>query len=52
MSGCELRFEAEMMNCADCNIRDEAVAACKVKLSEEDIKYLEEPYQPKFRQGY
>ncbi|EXJ76928.1 alcohol dehydrogenase [Capronia epimyces CBS 606.96] len=31
---------------------DEAVEACKLKLSEEDIKYLEEPYQPKKRQGY
>lgn len=31
---------------------DEAVEACKIKLSDEDIKYLEEPYQPKKRQGY
>ncbi|EHY60820.1 Versiconal hemiacetal acetate reductase [Exophiala dermatitidis] len=31
---------------------DEAVEACKIKLSEEDIKFLEEPYQPKRRQGY
>ncbi|KIV97775.1 versiconal hemiacetal acetate reductase [Exophiala mesophila] len=31
---------------------DEAVEAIKVKLSEEDIKYLEEPYMPKKRQGY
>ncbi|KIX05218.1 versiconal hemiacetal acetate reductase [Rhinocladiella mackenziei CBS 650.93] len=31
---------------------DEAVEACKIKLSEEDIQYLEEPYQPKRRQGY
>ncbi|EXJ81823.1 alcohol dehydrogenase [Capronia coronata CBS 617.96] len=31
---------------------DEAVEAVKIKLSEEDIKYLEEPYQPKKRQGY
>ena len=31
---------------------DEAVEACKIKLSEEDIKFLEEPYQPKKRQGY
>jgi len=31
---------------------DEAVEACKIKLSEEDMKYLEEPYQPKTRQGY
>jgi len=31
---------------------DEAIEACKIKLSEEDIKYLEEPYQPKRRQGY
>jgi versiconal hemiacetal acetate reductase len=31
---------------------DEAVAACKIKLSEEDIKYLEEPYLPKRKQGY
>ena len=31
---------------------DEAVEACKIKLSEEDIKYLEEPYMPKKRQGY
>lgn len=31
---------------------DEAVEACKLKLSEEDIKYLEEPYEPRRRQGY
>lgn len=31
---------------------DEAVEACKIKLSEEDIKFLEEPYMPKKRQGY
>jgi versiconal hemiacetal acetate reductase len=31
---------------------DEAVEACKIKLSEEDIKYLEEPYVPKRRMGY
>ena len=31
---------------------DEAVEAIKIKLSEEDIKYLEEPYMPKKRQGY
>jgi versiconal hemiacetal acetate reductase len=31
---------------------DEAVDACKIKLSEEDIKYLEEPYLPKRRAGY
>ncbi|OAL32671.1 hypothetical protein AYO20_07829 [Fonsecaea nubica] len=31
---------------------DEAVEACKIKLSDEDIKYLEEPYMPKKRQGY
>lgn len=31
---------------------DEAVEAAKIKLGEEDIKYLEEPYQPKRRQGY
>ncbi|RMD44757.1 hypothetical protein DV735_g297, partial [Chaetothyriales sp. CBS 134920] len=31
---------------------DEAVAATKIKLREEDIKYLEEPYQPKRRTGY
>lgn len=31
---------------------DEAVEATTIKLSEEDIKYLEEPYQPKKRQGY
>jgi versiconal hemiacetal acetate reductase len=31
---------------------DEAVEAVKIKLSEEDIKYLEEPYQPKKRQGF
>ena len=31
---------------------DEAVDACKIKLSEEDIKYLEESYIPKKRQGY
>lgn len=31
---------------------DEAVEATKIKLDEEDIKYLEEPYQPKKRQGY
>lgn len=31
---------------------DEAIEACKIKLSEEDIKYLEEPYLPKKRQGY
>ncbi|KAJ9636951.1 CSG1/SUR1-like protein [Knufia peltigerae] len=31
---------------------DEAVDACKIQLSDEDIKYLEEPYQPKKRQGY
>jgi versiconal hemiacetal acetate reductase len=31
---------------------DEAVEACKIKLSQEDIEYLEEPYMPKKRQGY
>lgn len=31
---------------------DEAVEATKIKLDDEDIKYLEEPYQPKKRQGY
>ncbi|KEF57873.1 alcohol dehydrogenase [Exophiala aquamarina CBS 119918] len=31
---------------------DEAVEATKITLEEEDIKYLEEPYQPKKRQGY
>lgn len=31
---------------------DEAIEATKIKLDEEDIKYLEEPYQPKKRQGY
>lgn len=31
---------------------DEAVDACKIKLSQEDIKYLEEPYVPKRRMGY
>lgn len=31
---------------------DEAVEACKIKLSEEDMKFLEEPYLPKKRQGY
>ena len=31
---------------------DEAVEATKIKLSEEDIKYLEESYLPKKRQGY
>jgi len=31
---------------------DEAVEAVKIKLSPDDIAYLEEPYQPKKRQGY
>lgn len=31
---------------------DEACEATKIKLSEEDIKYLEEPYMPKQRAGY
>lgn len=31
---------------------DEAVEACGLVLSEEDKKYLEEPYVPKKRQGY
>ena len=31
---------------------DEAVEACKIKISEEDMKFLEEPYAPKKRQGY
>lgn len=31
---------------------DEAVEAIKIKLSDEDVKYLEEPYLPKKRQGY
>ncbi|EXJ70847.1 alcohol dehydrogenase [Cladophialophora psammophila CBS 110553] len=31
---------------------DEAIEACKIKLSEDDIQYLEEPYMPKKRQGY
>ncbi|KIX97329.1 uncharacterized protein Z520_06781 [Fonsecaea multimorphosa CBS 102226] len=31
---------------------DEAIEACKIKLSDEDIKYLEEPYMPKKRQTY
>ncbi|KAJ9605531.1 CSG1/SUR1-like protein [Cladophialophora chaetospira] len=31
---------------------DEAIEATKIKLSEEGIKYLEEPYLPKKRQGY
>jgi len=31
---------------------DEAVDAVKVKLSKEDVRYLEELYQPKVRTGY
>ena len=31
---------------------DEAVEACKIKINEEDMNYLEEPYIPKRRQGY
>jgi versiconal hemiacetal acetate reductase len=31
---------------------DEAIEAINIKLDEEDIKYLEEAYQPKKRQGY
>lgn len=31
---------------------DEAIEAYKIKLSEEDMKFLEEPYMPKKRQGY
>ncbi|EXJ54216.1 alcohol dehydrogenase [Cladophialophora yegresii CBS 114405] len=31
---------------------DEALEASKMKLSEKDIKFLEEPYLPKKRQGY
>ena len=31
---------------------DEAVDACSINLSEEDVKYLEEPYMPKKRQTY
>ncbi|WFC95681.1 hypothetical protein MBRA1_002334 [Malassezia brasiliensis] len=31
---------------------DEAVGALKVQLSAEEIAYLEEPYRPKFVQGY
>jgi len=31
---------------------DEAVEACKIRLSEEDRKFLEEAYVPKKRQGY
>jgi versiconal hemiacetal acetate reductase len=31
---------------------DEAVAACGIKLDEDDVKWLEEPYLPKKRQGY
>lgn len=31
---------------------DEAVAACNIQLDEDDIKWLEEPYMPKKRQGY
>jgi versiconal hemiacetal acetate reductase len=31
---------------------DEAVQACDIVLSDEDIAYLEEPYMPKKRQGY
>ena len=31
---------------------DQAVEACKFVLSEEDAKYLEEPYLPKTIQGY
>lgn len=31
---------------------DEAIEACKIKLDEEDIKFLEEAYIPKKRQGY
>lgn len=31
---------------------DEAVAALKVKLTEDEIKYLEEPYQPRSVTGY
>ncbi|WFD45261.1 hypothetical protein MPSI1_003943 [Malassezia psittaci] len=31
---------------------DEAVAALKVKLTEEEIKYLEEPYKPKTVRGF
>lgn len=31
---------------------DEAVEALKVKLTDEEAKYLEEPYLPKVVQGY
>jgi versiconal hemiacetal acetate reductase len=31
---------------------DEAVEAVKIRLSEEDVRYLEELYQPKVRTGY
>ena len=31
---------------------DEAVAACDIVLDEDDIKWMEEPYMPKRRQGY
>ena len=31
---------------------DEAIEACKIKLDGEDIKFLEEAYIPKKRQGY
>jgi versiconal hemiacetal acetate reductase len=31
---------------------EEAIAACNIKLDEEYIKYMEEPYMPKKRQGY
>ena len=31
---------------------DEVLEACKIRLSEEDVKLLEEPYVPRVRQGY
>ena len=31
---------------------DQAVAAVKIKLTDEEAKYLEEPYAPKLIQGY
>ena len=31
---------------------DQAIASLKVQLDEEEIKYLEEPYQPKPVTGY
>ena len=31
---------------------DEAIEACKIRLDEEDVKFLEECYVPRMRQGY